>query len=401
MSPINFKEIVKNKYFFPVLIGLVIAVIGISMGRSKNSKGTNDNTKNGVAVIEIKEKRDLKSLFFGQKAYSLAYAGLEPSSVENISFFESNDGWQGNGFFDWRNFYEGKSSMGVASDNSKPGIIFLEKSLDLSNFDVIEFPMSLSDPNVLESAVIKFGDSSLTNYFSYTLSNLLGGWQFIRIPKNQFIVHSANPEFGWKDIKKVQFEIVSRPNTTEIANFDYLTAQKNTDSANKWKTTNEEFLSLGKENDKIVLLARNEGAIEAVLSEASGDNFTYQASFVPKTSGGAIGLFFRGNYGNNKGYYFLADGINKNSFTLRKMGAKGWEDLKMVEVSNFVLEKDQKYWLKVDARGDKLTCFLSVDGENNYTELISVNDSEFSSGGVGIAVFGRGYGFFDDFKFEQ
>ena len=395
---INFGEIVKNRYFVPVLIGVVIAIVGISFGAMKDGEKTK-KAEEGLSVVDIKQKKDLKSLVFGQKTYTLTFADKDASSVENISFFESGENWKGDGFLDWRNFYEGKSSLGVASDNGKSGVIFLEKNIDLSSFDIIEFPMSISEANSLESAVIKMGNSSLTNYYSYTLSNVLGGWKFMRIPTNQFIARKVNPEFSWKDIKKIQFEIVSRPNTTVIANFDYITAQKNADYLSKWKTVDESFLSLGKKNDKISLLARNEGTVQAVLSEVSGDNFVYQASFSPQTAG-TMGLFFRGNYGNNKGYYLLADGINKNSFTLRKFGVDGWIDLKTVEISNFVLEKDQKYWLKVEAKGEKISGFLSVDG-NDFTEIFSVNDDEFSSGGAGIAVFSRGYGFFDDFKFEQ
>jgi len=397
----NFKEIVKNKYFIPICIGIVIFVGGILIGTSGDKSRTTNitDTKEAPSVIEIKGKTDLKSLVFGQKEFNLTYADMDPSLVENISSFESNESWQGNGFLDWRNFYEGESSLGVASNNNQPGIIFLEKNLDLSNFEVIEFFASLNDVQSLESATIKFGDSSLTNYYSYSLSNLLQGWKFIRIPKNQFVAHKVNPEFSWKGIKKIQFEIISRPNTTEIANFDYLTAQKSTDYLSKWKTVDENFLSLGKKDDKVVLIARNEGALQGILNGVSGDNFIYQASFVPKTIG-AIGLFFRGNYGNNRGYYLLANGLNTSSCTLKKLGVKGWEDLTKTEISNFVFEKDQKYWLKAETKGKKITGFISVDGKS-FTELFSVNDDEFASGGLGIAVFSRGYSFFDDFKFNQ
>ncbi|MDP2946957.1 MAG: hypothetical protein Q8N88_02485 [Nanoarchaeota archaeon] len=401
MSPINFKEIIKNKYFIPVLIGIIVAVGGILIGTSRDKGGMTNVTDTGKepSVVEIKGKSDLKSLIFGQKEFNLTYADTDSSLVENISFFESNENWQGNGFLDWRNFYEGKSSLGISSNNNQPGTIFLEKNLDLSNFETIEFLVSLNDIQSLESATIKFGDSSLTNYYSYSLSNLLQGWKFIRIPKNQFVAHKVSSEFSWKDIKKIQFEIVSRPNSTAIANFDYLTAQKSTDYLGKWKTVDENFLSLGKSDDKVVLMARNEGALQAILNGVSGDNFTFQASFVPKTIG-AVGLFFRGNYGNNRGYYLLANGLNTSSCTLKKLGVKGWEELSKTEIANFVFEKDQKYWLRAETSGKKITGFISVDGEN-FTELFSANDDEFASGGVGIAIFSRGYSFFDDFKFKQ
>ena len=400
MNSINFKEIVKNKYFIPILIGIVIAVAGILIGASKGGeKITGEEGQKKIADIELKGEKSFKSLLFGEKEYNLTYVDMDPSLVENISLFEAGENWQGSGFLDWRTFYEGKNSIGVASNNHQPGIIFLEKNLDLSNLKILEFFISLNDIQSAESVTVKFGDSSLTNYYSYSLSNLREGWNFIRIPQEQFVVHKANPEFSWKDIKKIQFEVLSRPNTTLIANIDYLTAQKNTDYLNKWKVVDDKFLSLGKQDDTIALLARNEGALQAILAEAGGENFSLQTSFIPKTIG-EIGLFFRGNYANNRGYYFLAGGINSSSCKLKKLGAKGWEELAVTNIVNFIFEKDQKYWLRVETKGQKITGFLSADGKN-FTELVSVNDDEFSSGGVGIAVFGRGYGFFDDFKFRQ
>ncbi|MCK4781690.1 hypothetical protein KAS79_02050 [Candidatus Parcubacteria bacterium] len=392
-------KISKNKYFTPILIGIIIALAGVLIGSSMNKENKEAGEEAESKTVELKEKKSLKGLLFGQKEFSLKYNDMDGSLVENISFFEAGENWQGHGFLDWRTFYQGKSSIGATSNNHSKEIIFLEKDLDLSNLKIIEFYISLSDIQSLESVVIKLGDLSLANYYFYSLSNLRDGWNIIRVPQDQFILNKAVPEFSWKDIKKIQFEVVSRPGTTLVANFDYLTVQNDISYLDKWKTVDDNFLSLGKHDNKIFLLARNEGALQATLSGISGDNFNFQASFIPKT-GGAMGLFFRGNYGNNKGYYLLADGFNTNSCTLKKLGVKGWKELATTDIANFVFEKDEKYWLKVETKGEKITGFLSVDGES-FTELFSVSDSEFSIGGMGISVFGRGYGFFDDFKFKQ
>ena len=399
MNSINFNKIFKNKYFIPVLIGAIIALGGIAMGLFKNGEGMVGIEEKGKATIELGGKKSLKNLLFGQKEYDLSYGDMDASLVENISFFEAGENWQGDGFLDWRTFYEGEKSVGVISNNHQLGILFLERDLDLSNSKIIEFAVSLNDIQSLESVIIKLGDLTLDNYYSYPLSNLRQDWNFIRIPQGQFVAHKANPEFSWKDIKKIQFEVVSRPNTTLIANFDYLIAQKNTDYLDQWKTLDENFLSLGKKDNRIVLIARNEGALQAILTGINGDNFSFQASFIPQKLG-AMGLFFRGNYANNRGYYLLAGGVGTGSCTLKKLGVKGWEELDIVDIMNFVFEKDGKYWLKVDAKGNKITGFISTDGKN-FVELFSVNDDEFSTGGMGIAVFGRSYGFFDDFSFRQ
>jgi len=399
MNSENFQAITKNKYFVPVLVGLIIALGGLYLGSGKDKAKTDDTETKAPEVVDIQNKKGLKDLLFGQKEFSLNYGGLDPSSVENVAFFESKEGWQGTGALDWNNFYQGQSSLSVMSNDRKPGIIFLDKALDLTNFKTIDFFMSLNEVEPVESLIIKFGDASLTNYYSYAISNFSQGWKLVKIPQNQFVANISSAEFSWKDIKKIQIELISRPNSLAIANFDYLTVQKNNDYLNQWKTLNENFLSLGKAGDKIALTARSEGASQAVLKDISGNDFTYQASFIAQKPGG-LGLFFRGNYGNNKGYYFLAGGLNTTSVSLNKSGLKGWETLKTVEISNFVFEKDTKYWLRVKTGGKNLTGYISTNG-NDFTELFSLNDDEFSSGGVGVAAFSRAYGFFDDFKFNQ
>ena len=399
MNSEKFQAVIKNKYFVPILMGLVIALGGIWLGSSKDKEKTSKNGTEIPVVVDIQNKKDLKNLLFGGKEFSLSYAGLDPMVVENVAFFESNEGWKGTGALDWNNFYEGESSLSIMSNDRKSGVISLDKDLDLTNLKTVEFFMSLNEVEPVESAIIKFGDAFLTNYYSYTISNFTQGWKLIKVPQDQFVAHTTTPEFGWKDIKKIQIEIISRPNSLAIANFDYLTVQRNTDYQEQWKTLSDSFLSLGKTGDKIALAVRNEGASQAILKDISGNDFTYQTSFIAQKPG-ALGLFFRGNYGNNKGYYFLADGLNRSSVSLAKAGVDGWEVLKTVEISNFVFEKDIKYWLKIKTAGQNLTGYISTNG-NDFTELFSLDDEEFASGGVGVAAFSRAYGFFDDFKFNQ
>lgn len=408
MSTGDLNKVSKNKYFLPVLI-LIIAIGGFFIGQAVSNKG--DEKSSEEEEIELKEgssdsdeKSGLKGLIFGEEEYELSYNGMDSSLVENISFFESDETWKGSGFLDKRTFYEGGSSIAVDSENHKAGAISLEKDSDLSGIKTLEFFVSVNDVDSLESVMVKLGDSSLKNYYSYSLLNLKNGWNFIRIPEEKFVlVNKDNPDFGWKDIQKIYFYVMSRPDCTVMANFDYLTAQKDIECLDKWNTKGENFLSLGKNNDKIVLIARNEGGLQGTLKGVNGNDFSFQASFIPQKAG-KMGLFFRGDYNNNYGYYLFADGINQNSCTLAKYSKKDekneWEDLDTVDIVNFVFEKDKKYWLRVETKGDKITCLLSDNGEN-FTELFSVNDSDFDSGGVGIAVSNRSYGFFDDFSFRQ
>ncbi|MFH0926110.1 MAG: hypothetical protein V1872_10885 [bacterium] len=412
-SSIYFSKLFKNKYLIPVFIVIIVAIsgtLGFLIGRLTVREKTRDLTiksidiKTGEATVEIKkeEKKDLKKLLFGSKEYNLIYADMDTLLVENISFFESDEGWQGDGFLDWRYFHEGEMSMAVTSKNHGPGIIFLEKDLNLSNLKTVEFFISLNDLQPFELATIKFGDSSLTNYYSYSLSNLHLNWNFIRIPQNQFVARKVSKEFTWKDIKKIQFEIISRPNTTTVVNLDYLTIQKKIDYLDKWKTVDSNFLSLGKKDDKIILIARNntEATYLATLDGIIGDNFTYQASFIPQIMG-TVGLFFRGDYRDGKGYYLLVGGLGTNSIILtKKVDVNRWKDLTKVVLSGFVFEKDQKYWLKVETKGKRIIGFISITGKD-FIKLFSVIVDELTNGEVGIAVFNGGYAFFDDFKFKQ
>ena len=389
------EKIFKNKYFIPVVIALIIALVGIIAGVSISKRGEEGGKLE--KTVELKEKRTLKSLLFGKNDYDLSYANLDPSIVENISFFEAGENWQGNGFSDRRVFYQGESSIALTSQDHVPGIIFLERDLNLSNFKTLEVFVNISDPQVLESAAIKLGDSSLENYYLYTLSNLQLGWNCVTIPLEQFIAIN-NPQ--WSNIKKIQLEIVSRPKNAVVANFDYLVSQKTTDYLDKWNSVDKRFLSLAKEDNKVSLMGRNVGAYQVTLAEVTGArDFSFQASFIPKKAGRS-GLFFRGDYKTSKGYYLVGGGVNSDAITLMKYGSDGWEDLAKISVRNFAFSEDKKYWLRVDTSDNQIMGFLSQDGEN-FTELLSIKDDEFLTGGIGIAALDGTYSLFDDLSFKQ
>ncbi|MDD4606951.1 MAG: CIA30 family protein [Patescibacteria group bacterium] len=396
----------KTKNYMPLIIGVIIAVVGIGYGiYSSNQKQIIGNDKDKVVELNSQEG-SLKSLLFGKNNYDLSYAEYDAKAVELISDFEPNSSWQGEAFVDRRIFMEGISSLGLTSAEHELANIFLEKEIDMSDVKYLEFYLNLSDSQALELAQVKLGDTNLDNYYIYTLSNLNEGWNFLQIPLEQFVIGQQAEvvdeadEFNWSKIGKIQFEIMSRPNNTVIANFDYLTLQRDDSYLKDWMSRENKCLGLGKNNDQINLLFRNQGSFTATLNEVSGvDDFEYKAKITPQIKGRA-GLFFRGDYKNSQGYYYMIGGIDTNTWSLMKYGQEGWETLTNGRINNFTFEKNKEYWLSVKASGNNLVGYLSTDN-NQYSEIFSINDEEMLSGGVGVAVLDSAFCLFNDFSVKR
>lgn len=385
-------------------IGLVIAIVGILVGAYLNKK--NLETKKQDSVVELgAQKGLLGSLLFGEKDFKLSYSNLDLKSAETISRFEPGDALQGSGFskgfFDRRIFVEGDTSFALTSVRGEPSILYIDKPIDFTNVKVFGFYLNLSDPQAVESAAIKLGTANMDNYYNYTLNNLNRGWNFLQIPINQFTVYKTRNDFNLSQIARVQFEIKSRPQNTVLANLDFLRILRNDDYFRDWNVGKSTFLSLIDHNNKIVLLARNVDTYMATLSKITGvSDFTYQATVIPQKIGRA-GLFFRGNYMNAQGYYFLIGGAGTNSWSLMKNGMKGWDTLLQGTIANFNFEKDHDYKLLITAKKNSLVGSLSVDGQN-YTELFSTTDDEFLDGTVGISVLdAENYTGFTDFELKR
>ena len=164
-------------------------------------------------------------------------------------------------------------------------------------------------------------------------------------------------------------------------------------------------LDLTKIGSQYYLEGRNFGGTVALIKKLSGINsFKFQAKLIPMKNSARSGLFVRGDYKTGYGYYFVIDGINGNRYQIFKIGLKDDKitttTLKNGVINNFIVEKDTPLWLKVEAKGSNFKYFLSTD-DRSYSELASVNDSEFKEGGVGIVVSDLGATLFDEFQFSQ
>lgn len=338
-----------------------------------------------------------KDIVFGPSSYAINYQDIDQADVTNISFFENDENWQGNGIFDYTNYFEGKSSIKISSTDHQPGVAFLEKDFDLENIQTIEFLMYISNVDFFETAEIKLGDISLANNYSYVITDLKNGWNTIRIPIDQF-VNDISADFKLSDVKKIQFKIVSRPDSTIDANIDYLIAYSTPDFLNAWNTLDYNFLSLGKANDRIGLMIRNIGPTIATLKEIGAKDFELEASFIPKRNGRS-GLFFRGDYKTGDGYYFFTGGVGNDYCILSKRNSKGWHELARSSITNYIFTEDKEYKLKITTEGNKIKGFLAPDG-NNFEEIITTTDNDFSIGGVGLAALDSTYALISSLNFN-
>jgi hypothetical protein len=296
--------------------------------------------------------------------------------------------------------------LGLISVDRKAATVNLEKKLDLSNMEQIEFMLHVGDVDAFETAMIDFGDSDFKNYYRYTFSNLKNGWNLIQIPKGKFILSKAKDStFDWSNVEKTRFYTLSRPSSIFLVRIDMLRMINNSDDFLKqWRAVNGGmFFSLYEKKEKPTLLARNIGASVATLKEVENiSNNIYSAAVSPQSSGRS-GLFVRGDYNNTYGYYLLIGGEKKNTWQILKKNKAGLtpkEEIIEGVLANATFSRDKKYWLRAETRGDLLEFYISFDGQK-YEKLGELKDEEFRAGGVGVAVLDGGWSLFDDFQFKN
>jgi hypothetical protein len=268
----------------------------------------------------------------------------------------------------------------------------------------IEVMVNVSDAADLESMTFDFGRAGFAAFSRYSINNLSTGWNLITVPKEKFVMYGEKKTgFDWAGVEETRVTLVSRPESSLLVKVDMLRAINNSGSFTKdWKVTGDKerlFLSLYPWKEQTKLLARAWGAAVATLEGPEDPkDFVFSASVSPQYAG-SVGLFIRGDYATAYGYYFLIQG---NVWSIAKRNLKGWTPPK--EVITGPLEKaasspDKEYWLRVDCRGETMKFYISFYGKE-YNLLGEIQDGEFRSGGVGIAVTG-GWATFDNFLFKR
>ncbi len=390
------------------LLGLIIIVAVAGFFYSKQSQNT-DVKSNLVASSELQEKNVEK---LNPENLVLSSASYPAASVVNITNFEQNEDvkWQGGGILDDKVSFEGDRSLSLASINHNEVISYMKKDLDLSNTEYLELMVNVSDVSARESTVLELGDLEMKNYYQYTLTNLENRWSVLQIPKKLFVPYiDPKSDFSWQKIQRVQLRVTSRMGGMVIVRFDVFNAINNSyDLIKDWRVYNDNqklFLSYFNKNNEIKqLAARSVGAITGILENKRNiRDFIMSASVSPQSSARS-GLFVRGNYNNNFGYYFLIGGDRSNTWEINKLNKNGWllnSEKIQGNIGNEVLQKGKDYLLRVESRSDTMEFFLSFDGVKYY-KLGEIKDAEFKSGGLGISVLdGGGWSVFDNIMVKE
>ena len=404
-----------------IILATVIAGIFLLMAKKSTLFSRKDYAGTPLSSVQLK---------FTEKNYKLDHSSYDAGAVIKIAYFEKNENWQGQHDFDSDIAIEGESSLLLESRDNQKAESYLEEKFNLSSYEIFKLAVYLeTDPSDLESVRLYFANKDKTAYFVYPITNLVKGWNYLKIPKMKFSSVNASKEsiakskpinneatsgsspkdgslLNWDKVERVGLEVTSRSNVTSTVNFDDLRGLSSEDYLDGWLTTGPLFLDLIKSpEDNVTLQGKNIGASVALIKKLAGvSNFTFKAKLVPMKVNARSGFFIRGNYKTSQGYFFMIDGVGGNRWQILKNGLVDEKDaqtiLKNGVINNFAVDDNQPLWLKVEARGDNMKFYLSTDGKS-YTKLGEINDSEFKQGGVGIAVYDSGVTLFDDFEFQQ
>lgn len=334
---------------------------------------------------------------FSAKNYTLKYDKLDPLLVEDISLFTEEEKWLGSGFIDNEIYSEYPSSLSLSGSDRNE--ITATRNINFNLSKIIDFDLVLylkSNPEDLELVSMDFYDAS-GGQASFLLTGLAKGWQAITIPKQQFVYKSG---FNWEKISKLEFNILPRLRRKVTINLGSLRAQPGSLLYNDWNLKDNKLMVLSKKNNEINLLGRSIGSPVATIKKiTSVSNFTYKSTYSPLNTGFS-GLFFRGNYQTGKGYYLMLGGTNSSEWQLYKVNDKGMKVLSKGEIRNFKFQNNEKYYLKIETKGNRISAYFSIDAVK-YTLLADVNDTDFLSGGVGIAIGSSAAALFNDFELTQ
>lgn len=407
----------KNTVISIVVILVTVIAGGYLLFSKKDSfLGKNKTLITNLSSVQIK---------FSEKNFKYDFSPLPADTVEVLALFGKDETWNGNHEIDEIIKWEGESSMMLTSKNNSKEDVYTNRKINLDKYQIIKLVMNVSsDPTDVENFRIYFSNKDKTSYFFYPVRNLAKGWNFITIEKMKFSAFNAKGEslpkttiknqptgagvasgWGWGSVERIGFEFSSRANSTAVVNIDDLRTLENEDFRDDFLVSNPNFLDLTKNSNKIVLQAKNIGASTALIKKLSGlSDFTFKAKVMPQTINARSGLFVRGDYKTNFGYYFLIDGLNGSRWQILKYGLVDEKAaqtiLKNGIINNFIVERDIPLYLKVEAKDRKMNFSLSTD-DKSYTLLGQVNDSEFKEGGAGIAVYDGGMSLFDEFSLTQ
>lgn len=404
--------------YFPYILLVITAVAGLLL--LLNKKIISLPTLDKSTVAEVK-KTSMIDIIFSGKEYKLSYENIDPTNFITISKFGKDDQWQGEGSIEGET--KGENFLNIIDRNRSRTAAYLSKNLNLSTIDKIKLAVNLkSDPDDLESLNIYLGDKDLTRYYRFSVTNLITGVNYLSIPKYRFFLVDEVSEgqakksastptekstFGWDKIEKVQLELLSRPSSKANIEVSWIRGEKEDLFTSDWNWDgNEQFFNLDTAPDgKTLLLINNVSnrPVATLRKLGSVKDFTYSVK-ITAIKKGTMGLFFRGDYKTGYGYFLLVGGLGNNDWTLYKASLVDKQPKATTlingQIGNFEFNSDQPFWLKVVTKGNNISAYFSLDG-NDFTKLAEVADNDIGAGGVGIVLNTGGAAYFDEFVINK
>ena len=359
----------------------------------------------------LTEKRNVIELEFKEKEYKVDFTKAYAGNSLEIAGFEEGEKWNGDFNIDDSNFMEGKTAFSLASKNNSSSIIYLNKKMDLSKFEVFKmliYSSKENDSNNIQKLNLRFGNKNDTLYYEYSIRNIKEGWNIIKMEKKNFnfsreVVTEKDEETEkstssedalWSNIETVTLELTSRPANRVELTFDCLWAEKNENYQEEdFRTDSPNTLSLKNYNKQTYLNIWRFDKNLALFKKVTGvKNFTYTAKIIPQQIG-TFGINARTDISNTYGYYLELSGIGSGAWQLYKNG-KPVEGigarLDNGEIANFLLEENKPVWLRLKLSGNVITAYLSINGKD-FTRLTEKNDPELKSGGIGLQTGGGSF----------
>lgn len=352
-------------------------------------------------------KKNIIQIEFKDKEYKADFSKKFEGNVIEIAGFEESEKWKGDFRIDDVNYWEGKNSYIIISKGGQPAVLSLRKNLNLSKNEIIKILVYSADQqntDDIKRAILRLGNLADTAYFEYDIRNIKPGWNIIEMPKGNFsfvggapsskaddTTESESTDMGgdrlWGSIEKVTFELDSRPSSQVELTFDRMWAEKDGVYKKEFFSLNYDMLSPRNWNGKSYINVWAMGSTLSLINKITGvRNFTYTAKIIPQKTG-TFGINVRTDIMSANGYYLDLGGVGTGSWQLYKYGKiindSPITQLDSGSLANFQLEINQPIWLRLAPSGNRITGYISTDGRN-FTKLADVNDSEHTSGGIGI-----------------
>lgn len=391
--------------FFLVFIALIVSAYLYKQGKISflPNKGNPSVLQNITVGIP-----------FTEKEYKLSYRDKPLSSVVEIAKFEDGEKWTGDGELNFSDYFEGRSSLALSSQNHarSRASLKLEKKFNFDDFSNYKLFVNLRSEfsNIEEFNVFLVDEESKIAY-KYPIREMNNGWNVLDLSNDKFSLISW-PEVAnftgalrtKSNINKVVIELVSRPKTAASVNIDYLWAEKDKSNLDDWIFNIQEFLFLRQNQSFLNLVLANLGGngIANIKRITSARNYIVKAQFTPLSSG-SFGFFLRGDYKSGFGYFFVMEGTGSNGWQIYKNGIFDQKQQSTVlakgSIDNFQMERQKLCWLKAELKDNHLTFYLSLN-DKDYVKIGEADDNSFSSGGVGIYSGGNML-MIDDIQFFQ